>query len=161
MKHASRSDRRRVILPLSVLGLLGSVVSGLAIAWIGNSCAGECLQIGDQILPVAGVALTLNLSIGVFAIIDAGSQHDWQAMSSLGIVTGLGLLASYIFLFGSSLYHHVDPVWSQVGAYGMLVLFVLPPLAAFMYGLARTRLIQALTVVGLIAALTVLNAMLL
>jgi hypothetical protein len=93
----------------------------------------------------------------------AGSQHDWQAMSLLGIVTGLGLLASYAFVSGSSLsfYHHVDPVWSQVGAYGMLVLFVLPPLAALMYGLGRTRVVQALTVVGLITALTVLNAMLL
>jgi len=138
---------------------LFSLIGGLCSTLL-NSCrrGGMCVGPGGGIALVLCGTTILGLAVGVIALVFAARHHDTSDTYCLGIVIGLAVLAIfaafYSYTANSPLYHVNDSIWSQVGGYDFLTLFVLPPLTALMYGLARARLVQALTAVGLIAALT-------
>src|SRR5262249_32313038 len=141
MTSSSQRDRRRELIPCAVMVFLFLLLGGLCSTLL-NSCRSGSMWVG----PRGGVSLVLcgttilGLAVGVIALVFATRHHDMSDAYCLGIVIGLAVLAIfaawYSYSSHSPLYHVNESIWSQVGGYGFYTLFLLPPLAALLYGLA-------------------------
>jgi len=156
MAIGGKRDRRQDLPSCAVMVLLFWIVGFLCASWISatpESCRscyfGPSLSI--PLLVFGGVFL--SLSIGAIAIGIAARRHDWRTVSCLGVVILSGIFAVCVFRTGFPPRQPVAPPWPQVAMGSLVILALLPPLTAYMYGSARTRLVLALTVIALTAAL--------
>lgn len=157
--YGGKRDRRQDLPSCAVMVVLFWLVGGLCVLTAPAYNCKSCYfspAFGWVLLVVGGIVL--DLAMGAIAIGIAIRRHDWGAVCCLGIVILAGIVAVAVQFLHVFSYRPAAPIWSQVATSGLLTLALLPALTAFMYGLARPRLVLALTVLTLSAALAVVIA---